>query len=432
MLLSDLPEEAIEPALRDLEQRRLALLAAGFPGFADPPGRLEAIELRSPSELSEFSSMDCFPVSGELDEGAVVLDAQPKDPLRRDLQLQLGTYLVLHQFRRVPPWLWLGYALYLSSLRNDAARGLLVVGDIPFGAAPDAIRGLSQLSSLGLGQMGGWARVHYLATERSMQFDDLLGRLGKGEKPTAAFAAAFPNLSGAELDEKARTHVKASLTQKITVATLPVPLPWRGLVATDKLTPAEVHVVFARLLRSSPSRRSREERQALAAKHLEAALALDPDEPSALMQGALQKLSKEQQWTRLKALVKQRPTDSRPLFMLAGVEYDGSEARESALRSAIALEPAIPAASARLAQELLQRDPKESLRHATYAVALAPWSAEFLAMQAAALAANGNCDEARAAQDDVLDRTARNDGLANNLTQWMKDSLGVVSSACGK
>src|SRR5689334_16082590 len=53
-LLTDLPREESQAAIRELELRRAAVLEAGWDGWPEPPGRVVVIEVRDRSELSDF------------------------------------------------------------------------------------------------------------------------------------------------------------------------------------------------------------------------------------------------------------------------------------------------------------------------------------------------------------------------------------------
>lgn len=435
-LVTDLAEAPAEAMVRDLEERRAAMLGIGWQGWADPPSRMEVIASRSCDELAQFVDDDrvSFTSQDGFGQAGLVTCAEETPRQRFNVHFFLAYHLQMMQLRKSPGWLRVGLALYLQTLQRDTATGRWSVGEFPAEwVAPQVRYGSTTLviQTAEQAQMSAlFARVHFLFTERGEQLEAWRQALRRGEKASPAFAATFPDLDPTRLQEKVRAHARTEFGSGHTrVATLPF-VRYAGSVSSRTLTNAEVHALFARLHRSSPSADDGQEGRVRA--ELDEALRLDPNEPSIAAEGGLAKLDAAARWTRLQDLVKAHPEDARSHFLLAVDAHHGSEKREQALRAATRLRPTLPMAWALLSEELRARDPAESLHAARQALRLAPWLDAGALSEATALAATGACPEAVAARDLLFEEHTRADGLGYDLPAGALQQLKLVGEICGK
>jgi hypothetical protein len=435
VLLTDLPRERTEAAIHELEQRRAAVLAAAWDGWPAPAGRLEVIEFRDRGELGEFGpgrDIGGYVATGPFGDLSLVVTGEDSPDRIRGLQYLLGVDIAFAQLGRAPSWLVHGLGGYLSTLRIDEARGVMVLGeadeDLLAGAGNPRPRPGERTMAyhFGRARAGGWERVHYLFTERAEQFNEYLNRLHRGEEPTSAFRAAFPGLEP-EFGNTVRDYSRTILySGRIKVATAPLPR-WSGTVAVDELPPSDVHAMFARLyatrgVAANSWQRSRAEDE------VQAALRLDPDAISALVLGPLWTMDPARRVERLQALARSKPHDYRVPLLLGRELPAGSGAREQAFRDSIAIGPDEPLPLAALSDELRGRDPVEALSLASKAVRLSSWHPDVLSSEAAALAATGRCDQAAAARDRVFDLFEGKDSAP--LAARTRRTLDQVSNFC--
>lgn len=419
-LLTDLPEARVEPALRELEERRSGLLDAVWEGMGDPPGRTEVILFRRAGDFAEFGRssegwrLEGFPAGGPLGERAMVLHAEEPEQRLRSLQFLLAVDLTLATLPHFPSWLPAGLGRYLETARVDASRGRFVVGeptrDLLLGAgAPRPSLWVNGAPTVPFQpSTEAWETVHYLYTERGPAFAALLARLHEGQAPDASWSAAFGGLSDRALAVAVRDYSRTILhSGRVQVATFPL-RRWTGLVTTEKLSPAETHALFARLYVYGFDGQHSAALRGRAAHEVAEALRLDADEPGALLLGPLATLPPDQRRARLEALTRTRGEDFRAWYLLGTEASLEAPARLRALRTALERAPGHPRVLVALSETVRPQDPAEARALAERAVRAAPSMVEARLAVLAALEQAGLCDEVSGAR-------ARLEGWASAL-----------------
>jgi hypothetical protein len=169
--------------------------------------------------------------------------------------------MMAHSLKRTPLWLWSGLADHLESIEVDAARSSVLIGaphpesvyyvqKIGLVASADVLRWRPDIRYTVGFRESAWALVHTLASEHSAAFADLLGRLSRGEDPSAATPAALAALPLEKLDVETK---KALSGTQVSVERRPI-APLRATIEVRPLDDGELHAQRAEALLNSVRR----------------------------------------------------------------------------------------------------------------------------------------------------------------------------------
>jgi tetratricopeptide (TPR) repeat protein len=415
-------EEAARAAALKLERVRDGLLASTWRSAREPLGRVEVILLPDRGALRQRyqfpPALQGAAFAGTAGQLRLVASADQDPETVRVFKHELA-HAVSHGFLlREPLWLSEGLACYLETLELTAtsvvagganAERLADSGrlELPFAqvmaTGPELYAQRDELPQI-VFYGRAWLLFHLLVNRHRAGLDQYLQRLSRAEEPAAAFAAAFPGLTPALLDQEANAYVKGGAFQVVEQ-----PLPAEdarraGAVQLRTLRPAEVLLAEAQLWQVSAQLRPQYAPEALAAA--QAALAADPSDPSALETWAelAQPAAPERAAAARKAVLG-RPADVRGWLLLAEAlgQTTGPE-REKAVEEAVRLAPRDGRAQLALAQlRLLQERIPEALAAAQAANEQKPGRPGPLDALATALAASGQCAAAVLAETRVLE-----------------------------
>lgn len=428
ILRTDLGEADARAAIVELERVRVAIVSAWWQGPRSPEGKLAAIELADDAELSAFVQhrIAGYVASDVFGERVLVMSAEQSPSQQPLLKHELSHSLGESFLQRQPRWLLEGLACYLETLRLDFANDRFVLGE----PDRDRVRFLathpvmdygpvlamgSELLTLAPAQgcafeTASWLLLHYLADEKRPQLDDFLGRLAVAEDPARAFAEAFPGLTADQLGRDVNAYWQVGR-----LGSGSVPLPrYQGAISVSALPVAEVHALRAGLYLQSVGRL--EGQRARAAVEMSAALAIDPQCPTALwVEASLTGMRNPQVAL---AATEKHPGDWRSFWLLAEATAPGDPAaRRAALEKAAELAPANASVLNALAWQSLaqpalgqqaqppqsQAEPAKALLLAQRAVELAPGNPSYLDTLALALASAGRCAEATNAEERAIE-----------------------------
>lgn len=418
---TNLNAEAAEKTALELEKFRRALLLAWDNGF-DPPGEVEAIILRNPSQLNEFTDGKIVGFAGRGENGPLLVmsgDSFLMGESSADQRVQaheLAHYLSSYVLLRQPRWVSEGFASYLETLYFKGGSAEVILG------RPDrwklgyvrehgwlgleelwAWRTINGMSEIDLARhyASSWLWVHYLMNVHGEQFADFQGRLARAEEPRRAFEASFQGVK--DLAGGLRTYVD---TGRYAILTIPLPeVPSK--VETRELDGAEVHAIRARLHWMAPGSATQEQRRQQAEQELAQALREDPTNVSAVYLQAMFSEDVSRSLALARELVKARPDSGRAWALLAdaiGQSGGSAEEREQALLRALELQPQNALVLNNLAWFYVgTENPQKAFELAKRAVALAPADASILDTYAAVLFQSGHCPESLRFQRRALD-----------------------------
>ncbi|WNG52644.1 DUF1570 domain-containing protein [Archangium minus] len=443
---TNLSTEAAEKTALELEKFRRALLLAWDNEF-DPPGEVEAIILRSPDQLEEFTDARIAGFASRGENGPLLVmsgDSFLMGESSADQRIQaheLAHYLSSFVLLRQPRWIAEGFASYLESLYFKGASAEVILGrpvrwmlgyvrahgwmSLEELWAWQTINGMSE-SDLRRHYASSWLWVHYLMNVHGEQFADFQGRLARAEEPRRAFEASFQGVK--DLAGGLRTYVD---TGRYAILTIPLPeVPSK--VETRELDGAEVHAIRARLRLMTPGSATREQRRQQAEQEIAQALREDPTNVSAVYLQSMFSEDASQRLALARELVKARPDSGKAWAMLAdALRQSGGSAveQEQALLRAMELQPQNATVLNNLAWFYVgSENPQKAFELAKRAVALAPADAAILDTYAAVLFQSGHCPDSLRIQRRALD--VLHESTPESQRRILQDRLDKYERAC--
>jgi hypothetical protein len=304
----DVSTESAEELTGQLEAAYAAIRAILFSEGDEPAGRTPVVLLddaaayetvaprRTAGYFIDFST-------GALDSWtSIVMRADEREHALEVAQHELTHRFVAHHLPSARPWLNEGLAEFFSSMRVEPTQ--VVLGRSPnhlFGEGislpaadrlralpPDGFRSKSH-EETAAAYLGAWALVHVLLLGEPAQRDAFrayMNDIGAGRASEAsAFAKHFDAALLTQVDAKYADFLRS---RTLMAATLPLELSVARSTGTRRLSPAEVHRQWARLLSGSPTGLS----SALA--EVERAMSLDPKSPENYVLRAILRLRAKQ------------------------------------------------------------------------------------------------------------------------------------------
>jgi hypothetical protein len=394
------------------------------PDRADP---LLVYAVSGADELREFTTFERpydggrdFTATDDFGDRIAVIDGTVPASEQYSLQHVLAAEALGQYLLRRPSWVVTGLGIYLEAVRIKPEEHRVVIGaPVPGLAGWVRSKGHQPVDWMLRADEGtrrpvdlgaAWLLVHLLLDERREQFAGYLARLSRGEAALEAFAAAFPGLTAAQLDERLDAFSK---TPELQVGAFELPV-YQGTMVARPFSDAELHSARVGLLASAPGA-SRYRLQ----DEVDEVLRRDPGDAPSLSRAT--GLSAGERARRLLAATTLHPDD--PRTWLASWAFDAQRLdgfstdavgppQATVLRRALVpgldpvpgedrLERAVEAApenvTALLAWStalLRQGRAAEALAFAGKARARRPASRLALALEAQALAAAGRCQEA--------------------------------------
>ncbi|MHB8876136.1 MAG: hypothetical protein ACYC8T_20800 [Myxococcaceae bacterium] len=437
-LRTNLDSPAAREAVTELEKARKALLFA-WNGRVDPPGRLDAVVLRSSAEFHEFADRTAgglFTVDRTgpllvLPGESYSFDASPN---RWSVMHGLARHLSSYALARQPVWLQVGLGSYLEMTRPYGDGDEIRLGEahptwlhwaktharVPWEElwAWDSSADLREAET-DSHYASSWLWVHFLLNKHPGQFADFQGRLSQAEEPREAWAAAFKGVDQGELERELNEYL-----QRGNYSAFRFPL---GEISSEsverELSNGEVHALRARLFLLRTAVETSVTPEASANAEVSRGLQADPGNFDALYWQVISTGSAGKRLELARELVKRHPERAEGwvelterLFKVSGAER---ERRDAAIK-ALQLEPNSVNALNNLAWDyVLSNQPKIGVPFATKAAKLAPWDAAVLDTYAATLAGAGNCPGAvgvqRRAIDMLRERAPKSERLEYSL-----------------
>ena len=414
-------EDVARAAALKLERVRDGLLASTWHSTRQPLGRVEVILLPDRAALKQRyqfpPALQGAAFAGTAGQLRLVASADQDPETVRVFKHELTHAIARGFLLREPLWLSEGLACYLETL--ELMPSTVVAGganaerladsgriDLPFAqvmaTGPELYAQRDELPQITF-YGRAWLLFHLLVNRHRAGLEQYFQRLARAEEPAAAFAAAFPGLTPALLDEEANAYVRSGAFEVVEQPLPETELPPQS-VRLRRLRPAEVLLAEAQLWQVSAQLRPRLTPEALAAAR--AALAADPTDPSAIETWVelAQPVAPERAAAARKAALG-RPGDVRGWLLLAEAlgQTSGPE-RERAVEEAVRLSPDDGRALLALAQlRLLQDRIPEALAAAQAATAQRLGRPGPLDALATALAASGQCAAAVQAETRVLE-----------------------------
>ena len=441
-LKTNLSSEGALQSVRELEQFRGALLSVLWPDSQEPPGVLETIVLRNPSQLEEFAGPHIGGYFARSRSGPLMVMSS-RTYLAGDYGLdvsivahELTHYLSSFALARQPKWLAEGFATYMETAKVLYEDGRVEVGSLP----PDRLRfaerhrvPLAMLWTWGVVPIESedasdlyatsWLLVHLLINHHPQQFAAFLDRLGAGEEPGLAFAAALPAITPEQLDHELASYVSSGKYAVIQIRTTGEETPARE----RQLSPAAAHLARANLWLNSPGVSSRAEAESRALSEIDEALRHSPKDADALV--LRQQLVPSNAGAR--ALTELLPSDPRAWRQLARTLEADPKGQAAALDRSLALNGAdAEVLIVRSQLHAVAGNLEAALNLSEKAVALEPFSVDALIAFARANAQAGNCSVATQAYSRAIERLAErgSDGTRALLLEQRRK----VERSCGK
>ncbi|MFO0584679.1 MAG: tetratricopeptide repeat protein [Anaeromyxobacter sp.] len=409
-------------------------------GLRERPERLEVVVFAEHAQFETFSPeyVEAYLSRDDAGRERIVLPAKMDGGLRAVVAHELTHRWTLNVLPGRPMWVVEGLAVYMESL--GAEDGLWTHAAASFGGMPPdrLVRPPNMwelkafVSGAGLNAHGyatAWAIVHFLVNTRQAAFHEYLRRLARGERPPAAWRAAFPawNLDdGAALAAFHREFDAYVRSGRYTArgVTLGEPPP----IEAERPFPADrVHALRLELPRR-PVRRFQRLSRALT-REAEEALAERPGLLPALR--ILAALRPKDARALAEQAVTANPGDPAAWLFLARVTPGPADAarRDEALGRALALAPEQAEARWRLAASLLdQGRPAEALPHAERGARAAPSSPRARRVLGRALADGDRCPDAAVAYADAVQLALAEGDHA--LAESIRDALRPLKDRC--
>jgi tetratricopeptide (TPR) repeat protein len=436
LVRTNLPKEEAARAVVELEEVRATLARFISSTAPQPAGRMQVIQLADAAEMAEFvgrgvggiATADAF--GRPLTVMGVWRSSRPLPILQHELA-HLVSFSVLP---RQPAWFAEGLAGYFETVRRDAAKGAMVVGE----PDPGRVLYLERRFPGGWGRMvrerrvaltygfetASWLLVHYLVDRRSEEFDAFMDLLAAGKDPGDAFSAAFPGLTEERLDAELHAYFRRGA-----LGTMSVPIPeWSGSIAVRRLAPDEILALRAQVHLVPGSFQA-------AKREISQALSYDPGQPEAIaVRGKLPDVDRSEQLGLARTAAKLHPDDPRAwITLLEALPKTPGPERHQAAEAALRTGPEEPAALVAAAWDAIDTgDPRQGAVQARGALRLAPWSVYALEALAAATAGDGRCEQAAELLERAVGMLGSHKSSAKraDLLRTRKGSFAAGGEAC--
>jgi tetratricopeptide (TPR) repeat protein len=415
-LKTNLSSEGAQQSALELEQFRGALVSLLWPGSMEPPGLLDTIVVRNPSQLAEFAGPGIAGYFAYGSRGSLLVTSS-HTYLAGDYGLDLAIvahelthYLSFLALARQPLWLAEGLATFMETARILPGGERVEMGALPSSWLRTAQRRRVPVQTLW--EWGAvdvdpdekselyatsWLLVHLLINHHAPQLAEFLDRLATAQEPRPAFAAAFPGLTFEQLDRELANYVTSGKYAVVQVKTKAEDAPMKERA----LTSADVHLLRARLWQSSASGLSEAEAEQRALAEVNEALRHAPTNADALVMKQVLAPTKE----GAQALTGQFPHDPRAWKALAASLGKDHRGQAQALALAITLGSKDVEVFVALAQVLITEDkPEAALEVAEQALILDPRSIPALVAVSRANEELGLCARAAQAITRALER----------------------------
>jgi len=433
---SDLSKDDAARTVIELEEVRATFTRFLSSSAPQPAGKMQVVQMADMDELEEFVGRGIagFAARDVFGRPITVMGAwrdwRPLPVLEHELA-HLVSFSVLP---RQPAWFAEGLAAYFETVRRDAAKGAMIVGE----PLPERVLLLDYRFPGGWGRMvhdervaltaefetAAWLLVHYLVDRRSEQFDTFMDLLATGKEPNAAFSSAFPDLTEERLDSELHAYFRRG-----SLDTMSVPIPsWSGHIAVRRLSPAEIRSMRAQIHALAGN-------YAAAGREITQALSFDPGQPEAIaVRAKLPGVDPSPQLALARTAAKLHPDDARSwIALLDALPKTPGPERHEAARAALRTGPEEPAALVAGAWDAVDAgDARQAAGQARDALRIAPWNVDALEALAAATAGEGHCEEAA----QVLDRAVgilgphKSSAKRADLLRTRKASFAAGGEAC--
>ncbi len=417
---TDLSESEARETVQRLEETRAAMLALVWTGAPEPPIRTEAIVLRSIREFAAFTRDPHAPPQvwgfreGEGPLGASIVLGGTDFNSAHLLNHELAHDLVAWYMPLRPPWYDEGLANFLETISYDRRTGMAELGEpvhgrVPSSRTPERFPAPALLDDafsendrdIATFENRAWLLIDYLLNVRPKDFDRLSAALESLKSTTAAWSRVMTDLPIEHLDAELNSYAARGSYRVVRSPVAVAPPEIRMRVMTD----AEVHVVRAKLLGSSPVPGVPPDRQGVA-RELAEAIRLDPTNVEATARRLLYETPVRDRpgfAPAARNIAAVHPEDWRAWLMISLTVSDPTT-RRSALARGLALNPNQPLLMTQLAAlDLDSGRFQEAQLLGTRAMSFRQnlWPAAFVTLRAQA--ALGNCPEA-AALAEVIQR----------------------------
>jgi Flp pilus assembly protein TadD len=391
-----------------------------------PQTRLQVVVFANHQELEAYAGQAAgeFVRSSEGQE-RILLEGDLGDQMRRSAAHEIAHYLSFYSMEREPRWFAEGLASWLSDCVVDAPlhvrmQGLLKVAPLSTRRLFDWNEENPDLTSARY--VSSWFLVEMLAQRHAEGFKSYQQRLALAEDPVAAWNAVFPDWN--QSDDAGIARLDAALQEHWRTRTAVAVPPERATaprVAARIMSAAQVHTLLLELPRNWGASALRGE--------IAEALADDPGSVAALIRQTASDPRSGR--TFADKAIAAHPEDPQAWRLLATTLSGADSAgRESALRKAAALAPGRIDAAIDLSAELLSQErAREAVPIIAGVVAVAPWSATALLVQAQVLNAAGECKPALAAAHHAID--VGGDHLTAGLRELARANVQDLERKCG-
>ena len=423
-LRTDLDEASARETIERLEEIRAAMLALVWAGAPEPAVRTNVVVLRSIREFAVFTRDPQSPPKvwgfrGEDPpfEPIVALagtDYRSLRVLTHELVHDLSAWYMPIQ----PAWYAEGLAKFLETADYDRKSSILETGRPLPDTARVSMSGRFHASALldddfsedtpdiAAFEARAWLLVHFLINAHPREFDRLSAGLEATRSTKEAWARALPDLTFDRLDEALDDYARSGV-YRIVRRAISVPAPH---VEVREMRDADVHVVRAQLLRSSPVPGTVPD-LAGARRELDEALASDPTNVGAFARRLVWFTPPDQRSqfsAAAEAIAGAHPKDWLA-WLMVDLTARSRSVRRTALARALAIDRNQPAVLNDLAAaDLAENRFEEALSLATKGMSFRQvlWPLAFNAMQAHR--ALGHCAEAAALSQLLKARGPRN------------------------
>lgn len=399
------PKESQEVAHK-IQRMAAAEQAALWPQLGTTLKPFGVVALRTQDELQELQPNAVgFAIHDPWHDTLVVAgDSDQWDSIALH---EISHVLIRQTLGHVPQWLNEGMATYVEAFHLQPGSTEVRFGGVPSRWADARDHWMLPMSRLWQGLPNledprdsdsfyktSWLAVHMLINRYPAGWQQLLTLMAGGMDARHAWAQTFPTLDDAAMDRELQVYRRTG-----TYTEYALRLSVSGLSPRVRdLSPAEVHVVRARLLlgvmNGTPEARFKELRSKVDAE-LAAALALDPSQPEALWLSTPS--PRAPPLAACREAMRRHPQNVHTWIALAAAQPEGSAQALAAAEQAAKIAPSDPEALAALARAQESRGLLD-LAASTLATAraTAPANAILMALSARLAARLGHCDEARA------------------------------------
>ena len=416
VLYTDQPEAAARRSCGKLERVLAALLQLGFRTQGQLAFKLPVILLDDRSHFETFVGVEYGGMYRQelLFEPRLVLTRETDSESWSTLAHELTHFIADQALGPQPPWLAEGLAAYFESAHFDST-GTFIIGsaprryqrwlrDNPHLGAQDLMTLTSGYDTTAV-YASAWLVVHYLMSERSVEFAAFQAALASGKPAQQSWRESLPELSPERLDAFIDGYAAAGSYMTFS-RKLPEP---EVQLSVRELSDADVYALRAELF--TLCRQCGKEAAHKVTENLQAALQSDPNHLRArAMQALLSTTSGAPAVARDRALVQKHPNAWLAWLLLArsqsaeGSAADGCDADVVPKLQALAPRQPYALMSAALC-ELKAGHRESALAISSQALALQPANGVLLLLRATVLRTLGACDELKRVVERVRNAT---------------------------